>query len=102
MITTRFQDTDELRLTDAERDASLRRALLRKYRLAQLPRSVAARAWAGRAPSAAVCALCDSLIGHSENEFEVEWRAGSDVRILRLHVRCFWFWCAERDHPVTS
>jgi hypothetical protein len=71
---------------------------MRKYALEQFPHSFGPRVWAGRAGGAAVCALCDSLIEHGENEVEVEWRDRSNVKILRLHVRCFWFWCAELDN----
>jgi hypothetical protein len=82
---------------DSDRSGSLRNCLARKFSLGVLPRSVEPRAWAGKADNAAVCALCDSLIVHGDNEFEVEWREGSNLRMLRFHVQCFWLWSAELE-----
>ena len=71
---------------------------MRKYASGQLPHSIGPRALAGKADGAAYCALCDSLIDRGENEFEVEWRDASNDKMLRLHVRCFWFWCTELNN----
>jgi hypothetical protein len=81
----------------ADKNGVLQDQLMRKYASGLLPRTIALRAWAGKAGSNAICALCDSSIDAVENEFEIEWRQASNIRILRLHVRCFWFWCTEVD-----
>ena len=54
------------------------------------------RAGAG---SGMACDLCAEEIEKSKIEYEVEWRKGEAVRLLRFHLGCFQAWVTNRPEP---
>jgi hypothetical protein len=61
-----------------------------------LPGGGITRAGAG---SGQACDLCAQEIEKSKIEYEVEWRKGAAVRVLRFHLACFQAWVANRLRP---
>jgi hypothetical protein len=55
------------------------------------------RAGAG---SGMACDLCAEEIEKSKIEYEVEWRKGKALRLLRFHLGCFQAWVSNRPKPL--
>jgi hypothetical protein len=51
------------------------------------------------AASGMACDLCAEEIEKSKIEYEVEWRKGETVRMLRFHLQCFQAWISSRPQP---
>ena len=75
-------------MTHSKDPTELKRMITEKRRLGRLPRIAAARTWAGSG-SGEACILCEFPIETGQIEYEVEWRDGQDLQLLRFHELCY-------------
>jgi len=75
-------------MNDSKDSIQLKRLVTEKRRNGQLPWLSPSRAWAGSG-SGALCMLCEVPIDSAQIEYEVEWKDGLDIQLLRFHELCY-------------
>ena len=73
----------------------LRELIRDKLADGRLPQNSISRVWGG-AGNSEMCVACEGII--EKNQFVMEG-IGAGLKAIQFHVRCFYYWDAERTPP---